>query len=353
MRPNLLDELINRPVQKRARDLLQTSNNLRPQGGNFSDCCGLNVESFFNSNGKYLFMPLLGSGPYKEKMLLRAKKTGMPIVFCEDSYLRAATVFWDKTVPAIMRQSVSLSYDTQGLYFDATRATDLEDMLNSHKISQEEIMAAENLINTIVENKITKYNNQPIITPSLPGRKGKDKILVIDQDHGDASIRLGMATDEMFGDMLTAALDESPDADILVKTHPDSLVAGGRAGNLASVREDTRIHKIMFPINPYSILEQVSKVYVCTSTFGFEALLCGKPVRVFGMPWYAGWGITDDIQKNKRRISKRTIPELFHVFYMKHTKYADPFSGKTCNIEAAINILLRSREQLFKSKSNI
>ncbi|MFD2271011.1 hypothetical protein ACFS07_07420 [Undibacterium arcticum] len=43
-------------------------------------------------------------------------------------------------------------------------------------------------------------------------------------------------------------------------------------------------------INPLSLIEQMNRVYVVTSTMGFEALVAGKPVTVFGMPWYAGWG---------------------------------------------------------------
>ena len=40
----------------------------------------------------------------------------------------------------------------------------------------------------------------------------------------------------------------------------------------------------------------MDRVYVVSSTMGFEALLAGKSVTCFGMPWYAGWGATDDRQ---------------------------------------------------------
>ena len=32
-----------------------------------------------------------------------------------------------------------------------------------------------------------------------------------------------------------------------------------------------------------------------TSLAGFEALLRGKPVTTHGQPFYAGWGLTEDI----------------------------------------------------------
>jgi capsular polysaccharide export protein len=64
-------------------------------------------------------------------------------------------------------------------------------------------------------------------------------------------------------------------------------------------------------INPLSLIEQMDRVYVVTSIMGFEALLAGKPVAVFGMPWYAGWGATDDRQTCARRTCQRAVDELF------------------------------------------
>ena len=32
-----------------------------------------------------------------------------------------------------------------------------------------------------------------------------------------------------------------------------------------------------------------------TSLLGFEALLRGMPVTTLGAPFYAGWGLTDDL----------------------------------------------------------
>jgi capsular polysaccharide export protein len=65
-------------------------------------------------------------------------------------------------------------------------------------------------------------------------------------------------------------------------------------------------------INPLSLIEQMDRIYVVSSIMGFEALLAGKPVSVFGMPWYAGWGATDDRQTTcARRTRQRSVDELF------------------------------------------
>ena len=47
-------------------------------------------------------------------------------------------------------------------------------------------------------------------------------------------------------------------------------------------------------MHPVRLLEKAEAVYCVTSQMGFEALLWGKPVRTFGMPFYAGWGLTQD-----------------------------------------------------------
>src|SRR3546814_6817483 len=61
---------------------------------------------------------------------------------------------------------------------------------------------------------------------------------------------------------------------------------------------------------------------------GFEALLAGKPVTCFGLPWYAGWGATDDRQICNRRAATRSIDELFAAAYFHYTRYIDPVTGQ-------------------------
>lgn len=125
--------------------------------------------------------------------------------------------------------------------------------------------------------------------------------------------------------MLSKAISENPGCDILVKTHPDTMT--GNAGGYYQKTNDSRIIKVTFPINPYSLLEIVDKVYVCCTQFGLEALLAGKEVHTFGMPIYAGWGLTIDDLKLPRRINKRTLEELFYIFYCMYTYWVNPVTG--------------------------
>ena len=49
-----------------------------------------------------------------------------------------------------------------------------------------------------------------------------------------------------------------------------------------SARHATRYGSIAENVSPQSLLRHVSRVYVVTSQYGFEALLAGKPVTCFG-----------------------------------------------------------------------
>ena len=61
--------------------------------------------------------------------------------------------------------------------------------------------------------------------------EGATRVLVVDQTHGDMSITCGLADDSSFARMLKAAQTEHPDAEIVIKTHPD-VIAGVKDGYL-------------------------------------------------------------------------------------------------------------------------
>ena len=92
------------------------------------------------------------------------------------------------------------------------------------------------------------------------------------------------------------------------------------------------------------LLQQVSKVYVATSGMGFEALLCGKSVRCFGLPWYAGWGVTEDEQRCARRIRDRSVRELFAAAYLRYTRYLNPVTHQQGSIFDVMAWLIRQRQ---------
>lgn len=292
-------------------------------------------------------------------------KTGKPLVplwlnagnkptfLVEDGFLKSiVTLGYD--VDSKFISGVCFSVDDLAFYFDATRPSRLETLLNSSEInpSVQELVEARDCIDLLVKNKLTKYNHQPLNVPEL-GTPGKKKVLVIDQAYNDFSIIKGMASDQSFKDMLACAVAENPNADILVKTHPD-LKAGWRKATsyYSGLRRSGRIFPVTASANPYALLEQVDKVYVATSQLGFEALLAGKEVHCFGMPFYAGWGATKDRVLCERRTRTRSLEEIFYITYLRYLYYVDPVNKCHTDFRRAVSYLLELRDEFFERYEN-
>ena len=99
-----------------------------------------------------------------------------------------------------------------------------------------------------------------------------------------------------------------------------STVAGHKRGYLAERRLDA-VEILAEAINPVALLQQVSRVYVCSSQLGFEALMAGRAVRCFGAPFYAGWGLTEDERAVPRRDRTRTLDELVAAALLLYPRY--------------------------------
>lgn len=91
------------------------------------------------------------------------------------------------------------------------------------------------------------------------------------------------------------------------------------------------------------ILENAESVYIDDSILGFEALILGKHVVVYGEPFYAGWGLTED-RKTVRRRRTATLDELTAAAFFIDKKYLAPFSGESISAEDAL-VLLHMRER--------
>ena len=275
-----------------------------------------------------------------------------PLYILEDGFLKSVASPWDKTADIKYRNNLSYTVNTNIAYFDGTKASALEKMLNNKElfITPSQRRRAKDCICQIVRNYLTKYNHQPIYTPQI-GRKGVKKILVIDQSYGDMSIVKGCADDKTFQNMLECAIKENPDADIIVKTHPDTLL-GAAKGYYTGIQQHDNVYPYTDAINPIALLQYCDEVYVCTSQMGFEALLCGKKVHTFGVGFYAGYGLTDDRCACPRRTVKRSLEEMFYIIYILFSYYVLPDKDGAATIEEIMQYIIRNRKIYF-SENNI
>ena len=258
--------------------------------------------------------------------------------------------------------------DDQGIYYDSTCPSALEALLASPVDLLDGLAADVARAKALVlAHRLSKYNHAPDWEGAGDGlprfaRNDRDgdrdgptrRVLVIDQTAGDMSVSLGGASADTFAAMLAAACAENPQATIYVKTHPE-VTSGRKVGYLTHVQDGVvngqRTVVLRQAINPLSLIEQMDRVYVVTSTMGFEALLAGKRVTVFGMPWYAGWGATDDRQTCARRTRARSVDELFAAAYFHYTRYLDPVTHQRGTIFDVIDWLVLQRQMAAKLRT--
>jgi capsular polysaccharide export protein len=238
---------------------------------------------------------------------------------------------------------LSLVLDSTGIYYDASMPSDLEH-LAKEGLSEAEIVRSRALMAVWRSERLSKYNVARDVSGALPSRY----VLLCDQTFGDASITFGCADDESFSRMLDAALAEYPEHDVILKTHPD-VVTNRKRGHfdIATISENNRVRIISDPVSPSRLIEHAEAVYTVTSQMGFEALVWGKRVRCFGMPFYAGWGLTDDELPAPDRRKKVTLEQLVHGALVKYPRYIDPVIMQRCEPERAFSYVgLQRRKRL-------
>ena len=273
-----------------------------------------------------------------------ALRHGARYVMLEDGFVRSVGLGRGGDPP------LSMVVDDVGIYYDATAASRLEQLVEGGSFDDATLARARACIETIREHRISKYNDAPV---ELLPETDRPRVLVVDQTAGDLSLRLGALAPDAFGGMLHAALDEHPDAEVIVKTHPD-VTAGHRRGHFTTSRDTERVRYLTDRRNPIALLEQVDHVYVATSLLGLEALMLEKPVVCFGVPFYAGWGLTDDrAAVPRRRSARRTLEEVFAAAYLEYTRYVDPETGERCELERVLEHLALQRDMAERNRGTI
>jgi capsular polysaccharide export protein len=86
-----------------------------------------------------------------------------------------------------------------------------------------------------------------------------------------------------------------------------------------------------------------------TSLSGFEALLRGKKVVTYGMPFYAGWGLTVDKLFCERRQRALSLEELIAGALILYPIYVDPDSGQVCDLETVLNRIIKRKKVIKRA----
>ena len=259
----------------------------------------------------------------------------LPLWRCEDAFLRSLRPGIDPPLGLVL--------DDQGIYYDTTGPSRLESLI-SRRHSPEEGERALALQRLWCEQRVSKYNGAAEV-----GAPAEPFVLVVDQTAGDLSIALGGASAASFQAMLAAALERHAHCRVLVKTHPE-VASGRKRGHFSAAQlGHPRIQLEASGGHPTALLEQAEAVYVVTSQLGFEALLWGRPVHCFGLPFYAGWGLTQDaLPAPERRagVAPRQLSDLVHAALIDYAVYIDPHGHQRSEVEALVGAIGFQRRRM-------
>lgn len=292
----------------------------------------IKLYSFFNVKDNSIF---LGWGRKKSglKALSLAKKHKGSFLLLEDGFIRSLNL------GIYNSPSFSIVEDDVGIYYDSNEASRLENLLNNHTFDSLLLQKAKKAIALIQKYEITKYNNTLEI-PKNFFKKYEKRVLIITQVDKDASLKYGQALSFSTNDMIQDAINENKDAKIYIKIHPDVL-SGKRKSDFDLNLLPENCELISKNYNPIALLKYFSKVYTKTSTMGFEALILGCQCVCYGLPFYAGWGLTIDKLVCQRRKAKRTLEEVFAASYLLYPRYFNPYLNQKSDIFDTIYTLNR------------
>ncbi|SDX62785.1 capsular polysaccharide biosynthesis protein [Roseicitreum antarcticum] len=274
-----------------------------------------------------------------------------------------------------------------GAHYAPAGPSSLERLLATHPLDDAALLArARTGIARLRAADLSKYNAHepsaslhpglhPSLHPGLHPSEGPHRlpapgyVLVIDQVRGDAALTEGgldgPLPPNIFREILVHAQADHPMARIVIKTHPESqgtttqigphahhtppdakpsgwwptTTPRGRTGHYTHADARGRITLLDTPVSPHALLEGAIAVYTVSSQLGFEAIMAGHRPRVFGMPFYAGWGLTEDATPHPRRTRRLTRTQLFAAAMILAPVWYDAHRDRLCSFEEALNQL--------------
>jgi len=311
---NVLDCIeIQRSVQARYADCSQVV------GVRFQLWKRFFATPFLTASGgnlRWADVPILPAA--KERVALWGGKSregippNAPMLRMEDGFFHSDGLGSDMNAPC------SQVLDRKGLYFDASVPNELTDILNDTDFQAAELERAAALRDLVTCFGVTKYNLGRR-KPAWCAPPGKTVILVAGQVADDASIRFGTGAVGTAEALLEEVRRRNPAGFIVYKPHPDVL-SGNRSG-LVHARELADIVDTQADL--LSLIDRSDEVHVLSSLAGFDALLRGKRVCTYGLPFYAGWGLTDDALKQPWRQRELTLDMLVAGVLLRYPIYWD------------------------------
>lgn len=283
-----------------------------------------------------------------ESLLNYTENHNIPIITFEDGFIRSLGLGSDFITP------YSLVMDRYGIYYNPQQISELEVVLSNFTITPEQKARVQNLCNILVQNKVTKYNvgtkdNVERLQEIKQSANGRKIILITGQVSDDMSLIKGGIMISDCRTLTEKVRQENPDAFIIYKHHPDVIV-NNRKGYISSHILRKYVDVILKDINIVDVIQISDEVHTITSLAGFEALLHGKKVVHYGLPFYGGYGFTE----NKSSIHTRKMIDFdtfCYVTFFLYPRYAVPNVGIALTPEVIVKTL-REEHASINKKTN-
>lgn len=304
----------------------------------------IKIEHLLNKNNNFY----IWGYKIEKKLYKKLKKENCYIV--EDGFIRSFGLGSDLISPK------SIVLDKKGIYFNSLIVSDLETILNKLKIINcNQLNRVKNLIKLIIKNKITKYNIDNIVPNNDNFTKfvSKKIILFLGQVTSDSSLIYGSFRFKNELSVIKKIKQINKNIFILYKPHPDVLSGNKKGSDLNFIKKF--VNFVATDLSIHDCLELADEVHTLTSLGGFDALIRGKKVVTYGAPFYAGWGLTKDMDKSSpaftRRKRKLTLEELVYGCLIKYPIYWDYEKNKRTTCEKVIGQIIKERDEYWKNNT--
>lgn len=279
------------------------------------------------------------------------RSNAVPPIYCmEDGFIRS------NGLGATLLAPLSVVIDQRGIYYDATQPSDLEVMLREcPALTPEQLARVQQLQHRLLTQRVSKYNVGKSRDDSAPWLQevqttSKPRLLIVGQVEDDLSVQYCGSLIKTNSALIERVRRDHPDAYLVYKPHPD-VEAGLRAGKVTDKQlnqVDAVAHDMAMP----DCLSLVDDVHTISSLTGFEALLRGLNVTCYGLPFYAGWGLTTDIDadlapksefiQRRQRQTPLSLPQLLHCTLINYPLYRLPDGYGLAQVEQVIDCLYPS-----------
>jgi len=275
-----------------------------------------------------------------------AARQGAKLVRIEDGFLRSVGLGSNHV------GGCSLVVDELGIYFDPRTPSALENLLQDEPADAALLQRAAALRQQLVQHGLTKYNvgsRAPIV---IAAPQGRQRLLVPGQVENDASLRLGSPDVRSNLELLQRVRAAHPQAWIVYKPHPDTE-AGTRPGRLRDEQVLRYADQIVREVSVTALFPHIDAVHTMTSLVGFEALLRGVKVSTWGLPFYAGWGLTEDHLHTPRRTRRLSLDALVAGVLIRYPLYRHPLTGEACEVEVVAAQLAASGSSAMQRERSL